>query len=157
MYISRTKKKGKKGKKRKKKITVAFPPAIPSVIAYFLEFGTEDRPLLLFQSWLLLGLSWTCIFLAIIVFESMYFLCSTTKYMFYLLKNGEKTLNSSNASKTWFVLFSRSVLSNSLCSHGLQHVRLPCPSLSPGACSNSCPLDCTYWEVLSWFPMFRVK
>ena len=46
MYISRTKKKGKKGKKRKKKITVAFPPAIPSVSAYFLEFGTEDRPLL---------------------------------------------------------------------------------------------------------------
>ena len=23
--------------------------------------------------------------------------------------------------------------------HGLQHARLPCPSLSPGACSNSCP------------------
>ena len=25
--------------------------------------------------------------------------------------------------------------------HGLQHARLPCPSLSPGACSNSCPLS----------------
>ena len=24
--------------------------------------------------------------------------------------------------------------------HGLQHATLPCPSLSPGACSNSCPL-----------------
>ena len=24
-------------------------------------------------------------------------------------------------------------------SHGLQHTRLPCPSLTPGACSNSCP------------------
>ena len=24
--------------------------------------------------------------------------------------------------------------------HALQHARLPCPSLSPGACSNSCPL-----------------
>ena len=23
--------------------------------------------------------------------------------------------------------------------HGLQHTRLPCPSPSPGACSNSCP------------------
>ena len=23
--------------------------------------------------------------------------------------------------------------------HGLQHVRLPCPSPTPGACSNSCP------------------
>ena len=25
--------------------------------------------------------------------------------------------------------------------HGLQHVRLPCPSPIPGACSNSCPLS----------------
>ena len=25
--------------------------------------------------------------------------------------------------------------------HGLQHPRLPCPSLSPGVCSNSCPLS----------------
>ena len=25
--------------------------------------------------------------------------------------------------------------------HGLQHVRLPCPSPSPGACLNSCPLS----------------
>ena len=24
-------------------------------------------------------------------------------------------------------------------SHGLQHARLPCPSPTPGACSNSCP------------------
>ena len=25
--------------------------------------------------------------------------------------------------------------------HGLQHIRVPCPSLSPGVCSNSCPLS----------------
>ena len=25
--------------------------------------------------------------------------------------------------------------------HGLQHSRLPCPSLSPGVCSHSCPLS----------------
>ena len=25
--------------------------------------------------------------------------------------------------------------------HGRQHARLPCPSLSPGVCSNSCPLS----------------
>ena len=25
--------------------------------------------------------------------------------------------------------------------HGLQHARLPCPSPTPGACSNSCPLN----------------
>ena len=38
-------------------------------------------------------------------------------------------------------LFSRSVMSDSLWPHGLQHARLPCPSPSPGACSNSCPLS----------------
>ena len=38
------------------------------------------------------------------------------------------------------LLFSRSVVSDSLRSHGLQHARFPRPSLSPGACSNSCPL-----------------
>ena len=30
---------------------------------------------------------------------------------------------------------------NSLQHHGLQHTRPPCPSLSPRACSNSCPLS----------------
>ena len=30
-------------------------------------------------------------------------------------------------------------MSNSLQSHGLQHTRLPCPSPTPGAYSNSCP------------------
>ena len=35
--------------------------------------------------------------------------------------------------------FSRSVMSNSLQPHGLQHTRLRCPSPTPGACSNSCP------------------
>ena len=37
------------------------------------------------------------------------------------------------------VWFSRSVMSDSLRSHGLQHARLPCPSPTPRACSNSCP------------------
>ena len=38
------------------------------------------------------------------------------------------------------LLFSCSVMSNSLQLHGLQHTRLPCPSPPPGARSNSCPL-----------------
>ena len=37
------------------------------------------------------------------------------------------------------VQFSRSVMSDSLWPHGLQHTRLPCPSLTTRACSNSCP------------------
>ena len=37
------------------------------------------------------------------------------------------------------VMFSQSVVSNSLWPHGLEHPRLPCHSPSPGAYSNSCP------------------
>ena len=37
-----------------------------------------------------------------------------------------------------------SVVSNSLQPHGLQHARLPCPSLFPRVCSNSCPLSQWY-------------
>ena len=37
------------------------------------------------------------------------------------------------------VQFSRSVMSNSLRPHKLQHTRPPCPSPSPGVDSNSCP------------------
>ena len=37
--------------------------------------------------------------------------------------------------------FSRSVVSNSLWPHRLQHPRAPCPSPTPRASSNSCPLS----------------
>ena len=37
----------------------------------------------------------------------------------------------------WLLLFCRSVTPVSLRPHGLQHARLPCPSPSPGVCSNS--------------------
>ena len=39
------------------------------------------------------------------------------------------------------LLFSHSAMSNSLRPHELQHARLPCPSPSPGAYSNSYPLN----------------
>ena len=39
------------------------------------------------------------------------------------------------------VQFSHSVMSNSLQPHGLQHARFPCPSPTPGAYLNSCPLS----------------
>ena len=38
-------------------------------------------------------------------------------------------------------MFSCSVVSDSLRPQGMQHARLPCPSPSPGTCSNSCPLS----------------
>ena len=39
------------------------------------------------------------------------------------------------------LLFTCSVMSNSLQPHGLQHARLSCPSLPSGVCSDSCPLS----------------
>ena len=42
------------------------------------------------------------------------------------------------------LLFSCSVVSDSLWPHGLQHARLPCSSPSPRACSNSRPLSLLY-------------
>ena len=48
------------------------------------------------------------------------------------------------------VQFSRSVMSDSLQPHGLQHIRLPCSSPTPGACSNSYPLSqCCYPTISS--------
>ena len=60
-----------------------------------------------------------------------------------------------------------SVVSGSLWPHGLQHARLPCPSLFPRVCSNSCPLSqwcqtnylilCRFLFLLpSIFPFIRV-
>ena len=47
------------------------------------------------------------------------------------------------------LLFSSSIVSDFLQPHGLQHSRLPCPSLSPRACSNSCPLNQWYHPTIS--------
>ena len=47
------------------------------------------------------------------------------------------------------VQFSCSVWSDSLRLHGRQHARLPCPSPSPRACSNSCPLSQWYHPTIS--------
>ena len=41
----------------------------------------------------------------------------------------------------WPSQFSRSVVSDSLRPHGLQHARPVCPSPTPGVYSNSCPLS----------------
>ena len=43
---------------------------------------------------------------------------------------------------------------DSLWPHELQHTRVPCPSLSPRVCSNSCPL--TWWcynHLILWHPL----
>ena len=43
--------------------------------------------------------------------------------------------------KPLLLFFSCCVMSRSLQPNGLQHTRLLCPLLSPGVCSNSCPLS----------------
>ena len=45
--------------------------------------------------------------------------------------------------------FSHSVMSDSLQPHGLQHVRHPCPSPTPRACSNSGPSSWWYHPTIS--------
>ena len=45
--------------------------------------------------------------------------------------------------------FSHTVVSDSLQPHGLQHARLPCPSPTPRACSNSCPSSWWYHPTIS--------
>ena len=61
-----------------------------------------------------------------------------------------KKAEDSTSSRPWdsfhahcnsLLLFSCSVVSNSLWPHRLQHTRLSYPSPSPGVCSNSCPLS----------------
>ena len=59
--------------------------------------------------------------------------CLKTKLM--------STMANIHTIKTSTVQFSHSVMSDSLWPHGLQHARLSCPSPTPGACSNSCPLS----------------
>ena len=61
------------------------------------------------------------------------------------------------------VQISHSVMSDSLQPHGLQHARLPCPSLSPGVCWNSSRISWWHHLVLcrplllpSLFPSIRV-
>ena len=43
-----------------------------------------------------------------------------------------------------------SVLLDSLWPHGLKHTSLPCPSPTPGACSNSCPSSRWYHPTISF-------
>ena len=50
---------------------------------------------------------------------------------------------------TLSVQFSRSVVSDSLRPHELQHTRPPCPSPTPGAYSNPCPLSRWCYPAIS--------
>ena len=51
------------------------------------------------------------------------------------------------------VQFSCSVVSDSLRPRGLQHTRVPCPSTTPGAYSNSCHVTQTHESVMPSNPL----
>ena len=53
-----------------------------------------------------------------------------------------------NSNYHLFFQFTHSVMSNSLQPHGLQHARLPCPSPTPRACSNSCSSSHWYYPTI---------
>ena len=55
--------------------------------------------------------------------------------------SGKQIFNTTNVFQFSSVQFSRSVMSNSLQPPGLQNARPPCPSPTPRAYSNSCPLS----------------
>ena len=66
--------------------------------------------------------------------------------LFVIVKKKKETIQMSinwwkNKQKNISIQFSHSVMSNSFQSHGLQHARLPCPSSTPRACANSCPMS----------------
>ena len=63
----------------------------------------------------------------------------------------KKDKKSKGMNYTYLLLLSRWVVSNFLQLHGLHYARLPCPSLSPGACSNSCSLR--HWCHLHSHPL----
>ena len=69
--------------------------------------------------------------------ESM---CMMVKFQIVVMANGKE--NEPKFSYKVSIQFSHSVVSNSLRPDGLQHARLPCPSPTPEAHSNSCPMSC---------------
>ena len=71
--------------------------------------------------------------------EAISYFVFTIFLLFFILYYISMYLEATN--NLILLLFSHSVVSNSLRLHGLQHAMLPCPSLSPGVCSNSCPLS----------------
>ena len=76
-------------------------------------------------------------------------ICGFFFFLFFLTKSNTSFLYFSTITVPWLLLFSGSVVSASIRFHGLQHIKLPHPSTSHGACSNSCPLSQWYHPTIS--------
>ena len=66
------------------------------------------------------------------MYQGAYFKVNWTLYIFHV-----------------FSVFLSSLVSDSLQPHGLQHTSLPCPSPTPGTCSDSCPSSCWCHPTIS--------
>ena len=64
---------------------------------------------------------------------------SGTRLLVIIIHSEEQSFKMFWVSSQFSVQFSSSVVPDSLWPYGLQHARLPCPSPTPGACSNSYP------------------
>ena len=75
---------------------------------------------------------------------SILYPASNLDWRFYDIIHGNNELQAFS-----LVQFSRSVMSDSLRPHELQHTRLPCPSPIPGVHPNPCPLCWWYLPTIS--------
>ena len=70
-----------------------------------------------------------------------WFLLGLTGLISFLSKGLSRVFSSTTVRRHQFFSTQPFLLSSSWQPHGLQHTRLPCPSPTPGASSNSCPLS----------------
>ena len=73
--------------------------------------------------------------------RTLHFISKTIHWIFHSWEVSWFKANDTSRHFYHSVQFSCSVVSDSLRPHGLQRARLPCPSPTPRACSNSCPLS----------------
>ena len=103
----------------------------------FVNYGPWVRfdPLLVFkQTTIRTVFTFLNHWLGSIVWQRPYVVCKA--YNSYCLAFYKTSVLPTNP--PFLLLFSHSVMFDSLWLHGVQHARLPCLSLSPGVCSNSC-------------------
>ena len=90
--------------------------------------------------------TYICQNLRVLHLRSIYLtICSVSQWKNKTVAEAWERRNGGNG----FNQFSRSVMSNSLWPHGLLFTRLPCPSSTPGAYSNSCPSCRWYYPTIS--------
>ena len=123
--------------------TFTFPFCSMMQISLFLFIHLLFWKLYILFSYLFpLKLTFILNFIIFKVYQSLYFPLEQ------FWGRGLESFNSVPQPLPTSLLFSCSVVSDSA-THALQHTGLPCPSLSPGARSNSCPLSQWYHPTIS--------